>query len=38
MKVLHAAAEIAGQASILCRGLRALGVDATAAIDDITKG
>jgi glycosyltransferase involved in cell wall biosynthesis len=30
MKVLHAAAEIAGQASILCRGLRALGVDATA--------
>jgi len=30
MKVLHAAAEIAGQASILCRALRELGVDATA--------
>ncbi|MEO6463441.1 MAG: glycosyltransferase, partial [Candidatus Eisenbacteria bacterium] len=30
MKVLHAAAEIAGQASILCRALRAHGVDATA--------
>ncbi len=30
MKVLHAAAEIAGQASILCAALRGLGVDATA--------
>ena len=30
MKVLHAAAEIAGQASILCRALRDQGVDATA--------
>lgn len=30
MKVLHAAAEIAGQASILCAALRARGVDATA--------
>ncbi len=30
MRVLHAAAEIAGQASILCRALRAQGVDATA--------
>lgn len=30
MKVLHAAAEIAGQASILCAALRELGVDATA--------
>ena len=30
MKVLHAAAEIAGQASILCAALRARGIDATA--------
>ncbi len=30
MRVLHAAAEIAGQASILCAALRAQGVDATA--------
>jgi glycosyltransferase involved in cell wall biosynthesis len=30
VKVLHAAAEIAGQASILCAALRARGVDATA--------
>ncbi len=30
MRVLHAAAEIAGQASILCRALRQQGVDATA--------
>ncbi len=30
MRVLHAAAEIAGQASILCAALRARGVDATA--------
>jgi glycosyltransferase involved in cell wall biosynthesis len=30
VRVLHAAAEIAGQASILCRALRDLGVDATA--------
>ena len=28
MKVLHVAAEIAGQPSLLCRGLRQLGVDA----------
>jgi glycosyltransferase involved in cell wall biosynthesis len=30
VKVLHAAAEIAGQASILCRALRDRGIDATA--------
>ena len=28
MKVLHAPAEIAGQASVLARGLRAIGIEA----------